>query len=590
MTSLLSGPLSGQDLLLVTDDHTQRLLDLDQVVEAAGASFTPVFLSTQHSLLHTPRPSHHTKGTLLTALLLFHQDPTDFLLLLADNTNWNPSYLVLFCLNPNLNTTTVLSQPVVQRSQFILLLQTVGQVAHKLIIAFTSLPFQHNARGLSLVKSSLGVWSPDKFHSRQSLFPLRFKTFGNQVLEVTALCYSEPFVYYDENNTCSVGMSIDLLHIISKKLQFTFIISIPPDFVYSSKVNGTWGGMFGQLMYEGKHLLINIMQVLLERISDFDYTYPYWADGYAFVLCVPPPLPQWRNILYPFPSLMWVSIFATTVTVSSLLAIFLYYVSNVSHPFSVAYKFAAGLVAQGMGPGDRKEWWVRVWLAFWWIGVQIMSLAYRGILVAVLTIPASLSILHTVQEVAESEFIPIMLGYGDSVSHALRTSENPTLATIGRKLTIDQVFSSPYVHIMDLVVREGTHVALISTDYLRYTLHELGLVRDIYLVDEQIYRNYNSWFLPRNTPYTTTISDHLIRILETGIVPKSYEHHVGAYTTKDKQVRGDGVLNLSHLQGAFILLGLGMGVALLILLLELLANNTTSSLSSLLSCMKTGGF
>ncbi|KAK4314474.1 hypothetical protein Pmani_014179 [Petrolisthes manimaculis] len=166
VTKLLSGPLSGQDLLLVTDDHTQRLLDLDQVVEAAGTSLTAVFLATQHSLLHTPRPAHHTKGTLLTALLLFHQDPTDFLLLLADNTYWNPSYLVLFCLNPNLNTTTVLSQPVVQRSHFILLLQPVGQVARQQILAFTSLPFQHNARGHSLVKSSLGVWNPDKFHSR----------------------------------------------------------------------------------------------------------------------------------------------------------------------------------------------------------------------------------------------------------------------------------------------------------------------------------------------------------------------------------------------------------------------------------------
>ncbi|KAK3863175.1 hypothetical protein Pcinc_031027 [Petrolisthes cinctipes] len=128
-----------------------------------------------------------------------------------------------------------------------------------------------------------------------------------------------------------------------------------------------------------------------------------------------------------------------------------------------------------------------------------------------------------------------MLGYGDSVPHALRTSENPTLATIGTKLTIDpnMVFSSPYGHIMDLVVREGTHVALISTDYLRYTLHELGLVRDTYLVDEQ--------------------------------------------------ARGDGVLNLSHLQSAFILLVLGMGVALLVLLLELLDNNTTPSLPSLQS-------
>ncbi|KAK4308619.1 hypothetical protein Pmani_019678 [Petrolisthes manimaculis] len=140
-TTLLSVPLSFQDLLLITDDHTQLLLDLDQ----ARASLMAVFLATQHSLLHTPRPLHHTKATLLTAILLFHQDPTDFLLLLADNTNWNPNYLVLFCLNPNLNTTTVLSQPVVQRSHFILLLHTAVQAGHHRIYAYTSLPMQVSA-------------------------------------------------------------------------------------------------------------------------------------------------------------------------------------------------------------------------------------------------------------------------------------------------------------------------------------------------------------------------------------------------------------------------------------------------------------
>ncbi|KAK4314473.1 hypothetical protein Pmani_014178 [Petrolisthes manimaculis] len=129
-----------------------------------------------------------------------------------------------------------------------------------------------------------------------------------------------------------------------------------------------------------------------------------------------------------------------------------------------------------------------------------------------------------------------MLDYGGFVPEALKSSVNPTLATVGRKLTLDRDInlSNPYGYIME-VVQEGTHVAIISTDYLRYTLNELGLVRDTYLVHEQIYKNYNSWFLPLNTPYTSTISDHLIRLVETGVLPKLYELHVGSYTTKDQQ-------------------------------------------------------
>lgn len=75
-------------------------------------------------------------------------------------------------------------------------------------------------------------------------------------------------------------------------------------------------------------------------------------------------------------------------------------------PYSYcAFQVAAGLVAQGMGAEERKEWWARVWLMCWWIGVEILCCVYRGLLVAVLTIPAFPSILHTVQEVASSEFM-----------------------------------------------------------------------------------------------------------------------------------------------------------------------------------------
>lgn len=53
------------------------------------------------------------------------------------------------------------------------------------------------------------------------------------------------------------------------------------------------------------------------------------------------------------------------------------------------------------------------------------------------------------------------------------------------------------------------------------------------MVPTQIYKNYNSWFLPLNTPYTITISDHLMRLVETGVLPKVYEQHVGTYATSE---------------------------------------------------------
>ncbi|KAK4293660.1 hypothetical protein Pmani_033651 [Petrolisthes manimaculis] len=337
LTSLLSGPLSGQDLLLVTDDHTQRLLDLNQVMEAAGASLTPVFLATQHSLLHTPRPAHHTKGTLLTALLLFYQDPTDFLLLLADNTNWNPSYLVLFCLNPNLNTTTVLSQPVVQRSHFIHLLHIEVREDRHFLYTYTSLPTQRNMRGRSLVRAGMGAWDSNKFISRHSLFPPRFNDFGGEVLGVSIQCYDEPFLYFGDNGTC-IGMNIDALKIIGDKIGFRFYMDSPPDLVWGLKVNGTWNGMFGHMLTDGLNFIINEMQPTLDRLTDFDFTYPYWEDSFAIMVPNPPPLPQWRNVLYPFPSLVWGLVALTTVVNSVVLAMLINRMYKIGDTFGTVIK------------------------------------------------------------------------------------------------------------------------------------------------------------------------------------------------------------------------------------------------------------
>ncbi|KAK4293662.1 hypothetical protein Pmani_033652 [Petrolisthes manimaculis] len=594
LTTLLSGPLSGQDLLLVTDDHTQRLLDLNQVMEAAGASLTPVFLATQHSLLHTPRPAHHTKGTLLTALLLFYQDPTDFLLLLADNTNWNPSYLVLFCLNPNLNTTTVLSQPVVQRSHFILLLHPSVQADRHRIYAYTSLPMQVSGRGRPLTKAPMGLWTQHNFHTRQSLFQPRFQNFGGYVVKVTVLCYDEPFLYFRDEDGCQgsnvhapdfggkdfcQGINVDALHILAKKLGFRFVMISPDEINFGEKVNGTWTGLFGQLMYENKDLNINVFQPNPDSASEFDYIYPYWDTSFSFLLILPTPLPQWTNILYPFSSLIWALIFVTTILVSCPLGLLLHHLFHLRDSVTNAFEVSSGLVGQSMRVAEEVQvWWVRVWLLCWLLAVDILSSVYSGNLVAMLTVPAFPPKLHTAEQLAATNFIPSMADYGSFVPDALRTSQNPTLAMLGEKLFLDPDLTpcDPYNALIEKVLR-GTHALLVSRDYLRFTQAKKNVTRSTYLMEERLYKNYMTWFLPQHTPYTATFSHHMTRLLETGILAKLYRDHVGTLITHDTQVRGDGVLNLSHLQGAFILLVLGLGVAFIVLLLERLTNKTPPS-------------
>ena len=48
------------------------------------------------------------------------------------------------------------------------------------------------------------------------------------------------------------------------------------------------------------------------------------------------------------------------------------------------------------------KWWVKIWIAIWWISSLILSTAYSGSLIAFLTVPAYPHKIQTIEELAES--------------------------------------------------------------------------------------------------------------------------------------------------------------------------------------------
>ncbi|KAK4329441.1 hypothetical protein Pmani_000198 [Petrolisthes manimaculis] len=129
--------------------------------------------------------------------------------------------------------------------------------------------------------------------------------------------------------------------------------------------------------------------------------------------------------------------------------------------------------------------------------------------------------------------------YGSFVPNALRTSQNPTLVTLGKRLFLDSDLkrSDPYGFLISKVT-EGTHALLVVGDYLRYTQNKKKITRTTYLMDETLFRNYMTWFLPQHTPYTATFSHHMTLLLETGILAKLYRDHVGTLTTHESRYPG----------------------------------------------------
>ncbi|KAK4329439.1 hypothetical protein Pmani_000197 [Petrolisthes manimaculis] len=79
-----------------------------------------------------------------------------------------------------------------------------------------------------------------------------------------------------------------------------------------------------------------------------------------------------------------------------------------------------------------------------------------------------------------------MVDYGSFVPNALRTSQNPTLVTLGERLFLDSDLrpADPYGFLLTKVFK-GTHALLVVGDYLRYTQSKKKITRTTYLMKER---------------------------------------------------------------------------------------------------------
>lgn len=82
---------------------------------------------------------------------------------------------------------------------------------------------------------------------------------------------------------------------------------------------------------------------------------------------------------------------------------------------------------------------------------------------------------------------PAMVDYGSFVPQALKTSQNPLLATLGKRLYLDPVINlrNPYAAIIEKVFQK-THTPLVVYDYLRFTQTKNKITQTSYLMKETV--------------------------------------------------------------------------------------------------------
>lgn len=306
LEELVSGPLRGRHIFLLFDKYSRHSMP------TFSSDETTVIIATHEDLATERYPNHYLRGSNYIAILLFSRTPTTLFHYLSLSTTWNPSFLLLINSNASQSSATVLNDGVVQRSRHVSLLQPFVKGTTNTFVVLTSFPFRSKRR-----HTVMGLWDKTHYKSVADLFLDRHPNMEGAVLRLGSWCDDYPFIYqaYDQ----CVGTNLDALALIAAKLNFSYDVQKETqDQNWGALENGTWTGMLGDLVYNDKHLVINLFLVNYERWRDFDTTYPYHAEGFGFLAPLPPPVPQWQSITYPFTGVMWLAVIACTLIVSLL--------------------------------------------------------------------------------------------------------------------------------------------------------------------------------------------------------------------------------------------------------------------------------
>ncbi|KAK8384558.1 hypothetical protein O3P69_014259 [Scylla paramamosain] len=425
---------------------------------------------------------------------------------------------------------------------------------------------------------SLGAWSERAFPTFHSLFPRRFESLGGAVVGVASDMDDAPLVFRDEEGEFD-GTSRRLLDVIASRMNFSYTLTDrAPDNKWGELENGTWVGLLGEVYRGNKHLAINYFTITEERARFFDYSVSYLTEGFGFALPIPPELPKWTKLVYPFAWDMWAAVGGATLAATAALlllsALQLHPHPTRPAPTGLAPSLAfvmKGLVSQAQArvPGP---WSVRMFLGGWWLVAFVVDIAYTGCLIAVLTVPSYPARIHALAHLALSRNRLCMLDYGEFVPDALLASEDRVMRTLGERMdlspTTDVGFYGQEACAERVLAGISAHVETYA--YLKITYVDMGLGDRVYIMREQVYEGNLAFFFRKHTPWVAAVDRVMRAVIEAGFVEKwqaDILEGLGMTGREDDSGSRPQPLGLAHLQGAFLLFGTGLGVALVVLLL-----------------------
>lgn len=447
--------------------------------------------------------------------------------------------------------------------------------------------------------TKIGTWNPESGLNVTSNITSDYFTLllRNKTLVVTT-ALSDPYTMLKDSpgkligNERYEGYSVDLIDEVSKILGFTYIFKEVDDKSYGKKQdNGSWNGMIGEVVSGKADVAIADLTITSNREEAVDFTMPFMNTGISILFKKPTQkVTRLFSFLSPFSMEVWIYVIGAYIGVS----VILFLVGRMSpyewdnpHPcrqenqvlennFNLMNSmwFTIGSLMQQGSDLAPKAMSTRTVAGIWYFFTLIMISSYTANLAAFLTVEKTVYPIESAEDLSKQEKIRYGCLAGGSTEQFFKTSQIPTYMRMWAFMEKNRDVFSSSNEVGQQRVLAGNYAFLMESASIEYRVERnCNLTQIGGLLDSKAYGIATR----KNSEYRTPLSSAILKLQENGILhdlkEKWWKQKKGGGQCSDDSKKTSSIvteLGLGNVGGVFVVLLCGLGLAIVVALMEFL--------------------
>ncbi|XP_063886436.1 ionotropic receptor 93a-like [Scylla paramamosain] len=444
------------------------------------------------------------------------------------------------------------------------------------ISVYCYLPYgEHGERIVEVASPTKAIGS----HPVDIFSAKRFSKFYGAVLNVTPLPFM-PFwgeVEVQTPDGTSVtkyeGSDYQMLLAVASALNFTFRV-LP---------SNSWAEATIQVQ-ERVSFLCPVYHIMMSvRAEKYDFTYTYEYAYFSFAMAKPEQEPRWRSLYYPLAYEVWLAVMGSLLFVPVTYMMIIRIQQLTRRGIGAVFQDMTGiLLGQNLPHQLPNSSASRVMVAAWLAFALIFATAYRGNLTAYLTLPKYPSRPETLPQLVDVVKRVTIPQYGSSFLDFYSQSDSPVFKKLASLLTVG---TSVMQGLQEAIDNKQAHLG--GRRYLQQVIAESFTMGDgstrLYLGKESVFPGPSGWPVPHDAPYKAALDRWIMAAIEAGLYEKWVADTIMETKARSQRRQRESrnqeekievieessgaspeALSLLHLQGAFVILGLGTLLAAVI--------------------------